>query len=719
MTPTTLFATSPAPLATLLAAELTQLGAVRVRVRGAGVEFAGDLALAYRACLWSRLASRVLLPLARFEAADGDALYAAARAFAWEDHLRLDTSFAVDCTVRRAHIGHSHYAALRVKDAIVDRFREQQAARPDVDTRSPDIRVHLHLRGSEGRLALDLSGDSLHRRGYRTDTGPAPVRETLAAAVLAMAGWPECGPGAQFLDPLCGSGTLLIEAAMMAGDIAPGLARERFGFLAWGGHDRTIWARLLDEAHARRARGLVGCAPLRGSDRDAAAVEAARRNAARAGLTDHVHVEVRDLASYLACAAPAARGLLATNPPYGTRLDDADARHCRELLRALSLGPLRDWAMALLLPEDAPWPAPEHGRSVAVTNGALPCRIHVLGARDEQRAGDEPAAAAVPAVDTRALANRIAKNQRRLTSWLRREAVSSYRVYDADLPDFALAVDLYDCGADGRWAHVQEYAPPPQIDPMLAAARRDAALAALPAILDVPHGQVVFKTRQRQRGARQYPRQARREQFLEVDEYGARLLINLHDHLDTGLFLDHRPLRHWLREHARGARFLNLFAYTGAATVQAALGGAKQSVSVDLSAPYLAWAERNLALNGFAAPLHRVARGDCLQWLLEARAREAGSFDLVFVDPPTFSNSKRMAGTFDVQRDHVALLEAAAALLSADGTLVFSTNRRGFRLDVPALAPLQVHDWTAASIPPDFSRPAAPHRCWMLRHRTA
>jgi len=713
---TTLFATSPAPLAPLLANELTALGAARVRVRGAGVEFSGDLALAYRACLWSRLASRVLLPLARIDAVDGDALYAAARAIAWEDHLRLDTSFAVDCTVRQARITHSHFAALRVKDAIVDRFRDLLGDRPDVDTRSPDIRVHLHLRGGEGRLALDLSGDSLHRRSYRTQAGTAPVRETLAAAVLALAGWPDRERFDEFLDPLCGSGTLLIEAAMMLGDVAPGLARERFGFLAWGGHDQAIWARLLDEAHARRERALAHMTVLRGSDSDPGAVDAARGNAARAGVAAHVHIEVRDLESYRDHANSRTRGLLASNPPYGTRLHDADAQRCRELLRALAEGPLHAWTFVLLLREDSPWPREDQGHCVAVTNGALACRIHVLGAH-EGRGETVPGQPAAPPVDVHALANRIAKNQRRLAAWQRRDAVGNYRVYDADLPDFAFAVDLYDCGRDGRWAHVQEYAAPAHIDPALAAARREAALAGLPAMLGVAPAHVVFKTRERQRGALQYARQARREQFLEVDEDGARLLINLHDHLDTGLFLDHRPVRRWLRENARGARFLNLFAYTGAATVQAARGGARESVSVDLSAVYLAWAQRNLARNGFSAPHHRVERGECMQWLRAAQAREAGAFDLVFVDPPTFSNSKRMTGTFDVQRDHVALLAAAAALLAPGGTLVFSTNRRGFRLDTDALAPLEVRDWTRPSIPPDFSRPAAPHRCWMLRHR--
>ncbi len=702
-----LFATAPAPLSPLLVREIEALGGRRARARGAGVEFDGDLAVAYRVCLWSRLASRVLMPLARLPASDGEALYGAARELPWEDHLAADATFAVDCTVRRARIGHSHFAALRLKDAIADRFRARTGRRPDVDVRGAGIRVHLHLRGDEGRVALDLSGGGLHRRGYRAHAGPAPLRETLAAAVLAAAGWPDPRAFDAFLDPVCGSGTLLVEAALMAADAAPGLTRDRFGFESWGGHDPALWQALWEEAQARRARGLERLPRLVGGDRDRSAVATTEANLQRAGLAGRVRVEVREIERQPPADLPAERGLLAANPPYGGRLDDADARHCRTALRALAEGALHAWSLALLLPDDGGWPASADAPGLAVRNGALPCRVHVLAP------GRAPGPC-VPAVDAAPLANRIARNERRLAPWRRREDVDCYRVYDADLPEFAFAVDVYT--ADGRrHGHVQEYAPPPQVDSAQAQARREAALAALPAALDVAPDGLVVKTRERQRGARQYLRQARREEYLEVREHGARLLVNLRDHLDTGLFLDHRPARRWIRDHAAGARFLNLFAYTGAATVHAAAGGARESVSVDLSAAYLDWAARNLALNGFGPPRHRLVRADCMDWLAGA-GRGAGRFDLVFVDPPTFSNSKRMRGSFDVQRDHAALLGAAMGLLAPGGTLLFSSNRRGFRLDTGALDGVVVEDWTVPSIPPDFSRPARPHRCWKLRH---
>jgi 23S rRNA (guanine2445-N2)-methyltransferase / 23S rRNA (guanine2069-N7)-methyltransferase len=705
------FATCPAPLAELLAAELRGLGGRGVRTRGAGVGFDGDLGLAYRACLWSRIASRILLPLGTASAADGDALYSGARGVDWVRHLNPDKTFAVDCTMRGATITHSHYAALRVKDAIADRFREQTGRRPDVDTGSPDIRVQVHLRGSRARLALDLAGDSLHRRGYRQDSGPAPLRENLAAGVLMLAGWPSAADLPALLDPVCGSGTFLIEAAMLAGDVAPGLMRRRFGFDAWNLHRADLWEDLRADALRRRDRGLQSMPDIRGGDRDDTAIDAAHRNLQRAGLEEHVQVEVADLSHWQHEPPFAQQGLLVANPPYGARLEARDADGAREQIAALVHGSFRPWTKALLLPDEPGWPEGRTTLSLEVSNGAIPCRIHVLAPEQGATVGSSP-------VDATPLANRIARNRRRLKAWIRRDDITCYRIYDADLPEFNLAVDLYRSG-DDTWALVQEYAAPPQIEPHITAARRDAALNALPDALGVAPERLVFTTRERQRGNAQYQRRARADSPghdpLEVHEHGARLLVNLWDYLDTGLFLDHRPVRQWIQDNASQTRFLNLFAYTGAASVHAALGGALETLSIDLSTRYLEWTERNLALNGFANGPHHTLRADCIEWL--KAPGDAGRFDLIFLDPPTFSNSKRMQGTFDVQRDHVELIKHAANLLSPDGTLVFSCNRKGFRLDQDALTDLDCTDWTRPSLPPDFSRPGLPHRCWMLTRR--
>jgi 23S rRNA (guanine2445-N2)-methyltransferase / 23S rRNA (guanine2069-N7)-methyltransferase len=307
--------------------------------------------------------------------------------------------------------------------------------------------------------------------------------------------------------------------------------------------------------------------------------------------------------------------------------------------------------------------------------------------------------------------NRLRKNARHLGKWARRQGITCYRLYDADLPEYALAVDLYE-----GWLHVQEYAAPSTIDPALAAARLRDALAAIADVLDVPSDRVVLKVRRRQKGAAQYTRQASEGQFQLVHEGGLQFWVNLQDYLDTGLFLDHRPTRGMIRELAADRRFLNLFAYTGTASVYAAAGGAAATTTVDMSAVYLDWARRNLRVNGFAeGGRHAFAQADCLGWLDTPRRER---FDLIFLDPPTFSNSKRMgARTFDVQRDHGWLLRAALKLLSPAGVLLFSTNFRHFTLDRACLSGVDVQDVSAATVPLDFQRNPRIHHCWKISRR--
>jgi 23S rRNA (guanine2445-N2)-methyltransferase / 23S rRNA (guanine2069-N7)-methyltransferase len=305
-------------------------------------------------------------------------------------------------------------------------------------------------------------------------------------------------------------------------------------------------------------------------------------------------------------------------------------------------------------------------------------------------------------------ANRLRKNRKRLSAWVRREAVEAYRLYDADMPEYAVAVDLY-----GEFVHVAEYRAPERVDADAAAQRLQEVAAALPEALGVPPERIVFKERSRQRGARQYQRRGREGEMLSVREGAARLLVNLRDYLDTGLFLDHRPLRLRIGAEAAGRDFLNLFCYTGAATVHAALGGARSTTSVDLSNTYLDWLRKNLAHNGLAETRHHLVRADCRQWLQSA-GRE---YDLILLDPPSFSNSSAMQGSFDVQRDHPTLVEAAMAVLRDEGSLYFSSNRRGFRLDPALEERFDCVDISPQTLGPDFQRPRKIHRCWRLCHR--
>jgi 23S rRNA (guanine2445-N2)-methyltransferase / 23S rRNA (guanine2069-N7)-methyltransferase len=316
-----------------------------------------------------------------------------------------------------------------------------------------------------------------------------------------------------------------------------------------------------------------------------------------------------------------------------------------------------------------------------------------------------------------AFANRVRKDYRHLSKWARREGVTCWRVYDADLPDYAVAVDLYDCADGVRRAVVAEYEAPSEIDPAMASARLSQAIDAVAEVLAVDPAEVRVKVRRRQRGEAQYERLARSGRFFEVLESGARLYVNLDDYLDTGLFLDHRLTRDIVAELASGGALLNLFCYTAVATVRAATQGAASSVSVDLSNTYLDWAKRDFALNGLDRERHRLVRADVVSFLAESAGPTGARYDVVFLDPPSFSTSKGMEGTLDVQRDHVALIEAAARVLAPGGTLIFSTNFRKFKLDEEALTSrgLVAEDITASTIPPDFARNPRIHRCFLVR----
>jgi 23S rRNA (guanine2445-N2)-methyltransferase / 23S rRNA (guanine2069-N7)-methyltransferase len=282
------------------------------------------------------------------------------------------------------------------------------------------------------------------------------------------------------------------------------------------------------------------------------------------------------------------------------------------------------------------------------------------------------------------------------------------------MPEYAFAIDLY--GREPRHVYVQEYAAPRSVAEEGARERRREVLAVLPDVFELPAAQIHTRMRKPQKGSEQYEKRAETHERYVVHEGGLKFWVNFRDYLDTGLFLDHRLMRGLLREWAEGKDFLNLFCYTGSATVYAAAGGARSSVSVDLSNTYLDWAHDNLVLNGLAAPAHTSYRADCLQWL-EERAPVGPSFDLIFLDPPTFSNSKRMAGVLDVQRDHLGMIRRAMALLRADGRLVFSTNFTRFKLEPAASREFQIEDIGRRTIPKDFQRNAKIHHCYLVSHR--
>jgi 23S rRNA (guanine2445-N2)-methyltransferase / 23S rRNA (guanine2069-N7)-methyltransferase len=686
--------------------EIQQFGGSDVEVSTGLVSWVGNLETAYRSCLWSRFASRVLMKIAEFNIVDEESLYENTLKQDWQEHMSVDNSFAVNCTIsgKSPVVTHNRYAALKVKDGVADYFRNVAGERPSVQAQRPDVQLHVHIEDNRTSLFLDFSGETLHRRGYRASGTQAPLKETLGASIVALSGWQKTG--GSLIDPMCGSGTLLIEAALMFGDSAPGLSRSYFGFLGWRGHNSELWQEIIDEAMARDDAGLEKKWPvIIGYDSDPVSVSAARKNVIKTGLEDYIQIKQAELATLM---PPAKTGTVLSNLPYGERLSEKEV--VAKLYRAYG---------RILKTRFSGWRAGAFISNAELTdsfglqwegkhrlyNGSIPCRLLTGKIPEEQ---EQRFVWQLPEkVETGEFGNRLQKNLKKMLKWADIENVSCFRIYDRDLPEYNVTVDIY-----SKWVHVQEYAAPKTIDEKISIQRLSTALEETRKVLGVRTNRVFVKKRTRQRGAQQYQKKGNTGKMFEVQEGECTFLVNFTDYLDTGLFLDHRPVRQRIFKEARGKRFLNLFGYTGTATVQAALGGAASTTTVDLSTTYLDWAKMNLALNGLDFKRNRVEAADCINWLKET----SQMFDLIFIDPPTFSNTKKDKRVFDIQEDHLTLLKLSMDRLEKDGVAIFSTNFKRFKLDERVSSLYDVKEITKGTIPFDFSRNAKTHSCWEVRH---
>lgn len=723
MTQTTYFATAARGFEEMLKTELEQITHAQCKVAQGGVHFTTDLKGAYQALLHSRLASRILLPLINTKFFSDSDLYASVVAYDWQSIFDPRDTFFVDFNGTNREIRNTQFGAMRVKDGIVDYFERKGFARPTVDKIRPDIRLHAYLNREELIISLDLSGEVLHMRGYREETGKAPLRETLAAAIVLRSGWQK---GTPLVDPMCGSGTLLIEAAQMQANIAPQINRIHWGFDSWKGHQIELWKRVWQEAKegeilplsafgtSPREQGEESKVLFFGFDLDHRVLQKAKQNAKNAGVADLIQWQQGDVS---ALKNPIAEqvGTVICNPPYGERLGTTPA-----LIALYSVFGQR------LKQQFAGWNAsifsgePEllnclrlrSARQFKAKNGPLECvqkNYLIIENADKRSDLDENLQFSQNAQVAPDFANRLTKNIKKIEKWAKQQGLDAYRLYDADLPEYNLAVDRY-----GDHIVVQEYAAPKNIDENKARQRLLDAVSATLYVTGVETNKLVLKVRQRQKGTNQYEKLANKGDYFFVNEYGAKLWVNLTDYLDTGLFLDHRLTRKMVGEMAKGKTFLNLFAYTGSATVHVALNGAKSTTTVDMSNTYLNWAEQNLELNNISLRNHRLHQADCLQWLADCRER----FELIFVDPPTFSNSKRMENSWDVQRDHIALMKQLKRILTANGTIVFSNNKRGFKMDFDGLAELGLtaENISHKTLPLDFERNPHIHNCWIVKH---
>ncbi len=717
----------------LLAAELEALFAQDVVAGDRIVSFSASPEVIYRVLLGTRIANRVLWPICTVPAGDGDEMYQALCQHDWSSLLKPSQTFCVDFIGESDTIRNSMFGAMRVKDALVDSVRSGDM-RPSVVKDSPDIRFNAVLlsnekEGDRVQVAVDLGNGSLHKRGYRQKAGEAPLKETVAAGMLMRADWPAvAAAGGALFDPMCGSGTLLIEAALMAANIAPGVYREQWGFRYCPWHDEQLWQTLFSDAKARLLNvGATSMPRIAGSDMLVPVVKKARDNIERAGLAECITVEAEHLADSMPPRVKT--GLLICNPPYGERLGDAE--DLPQLYAALGekMSALHGWQAAVLTSEKnlAQAIGLRSHRSYRFDNGAIACRLYLFALSDRNRfkafdaSAQHSAQEAVSEVEqlsdaARMLCNRLQKNAQKLRPWLKQSGVTCYRLYDADMPEYAFAIDVYTHAESGEChVHLQEYAPPRTVDESAAARRRDEARQAVSAALDIPLSHIHGKNRERQRGEKkQYGRQDTvQDMRFPVRENGFVFQVDMQSYLDTGLFLDTRPVRRLVMEKASGRRFLNLFSYTATASVYAAAGGARSSLSIDMSATYTDWSRHHFASNGINTRKHQLLTADCLQWLEEADEQ----FDLIYLDPPTFSNSKRMRETLDVQRDQVKLIGYALDLLSENGELIFVTNHQRFKLEEAVFVE---HGWqpeniTAQTLDVDFQRSKKIHQCWLFR----
>ncbi|MDO5768338.1 MAG: bifunctional 23S rRNA (guanine(2069)-N(7))-methyltransferase RlmK/23S rRNA (guanine(2445)-N(2))-methyltransferase RlmL [Psychrobacter sp.] len=782
-----------------LQTELASLGMVSDIKSTGRLAVHGTLTDLYNICLWSRVASRVLLLIKRRninkEYDVAEQLYGLAKSVDWSEQFGLKQTFAIRVSVDKRVSVSQQFAMLRIKDAIADVFNDKFGERPNVDSKQPDFTVFATVNDKQAELYLDLSGTSLHRRGYRVAMTDAPLKENLAAALLISSGWLDnklpcladedsattCRATDELkydalIDPMCGSGTFLIEALLMCCDYPVGIdkAESQFGFYGWQHHDSGLWQSMVDDARGRFHYALdtivhyakpagqtepadtTVCLPtIIGYDSDVGAIRAVHKNMIAAGLQaliPLITLEQRPLSSLKAGlgkfieADQLARPLIITNPPYGERLGSED--FIKPLYQGLGLilqdifssdetskgqssqksqatkankTPAHQVMLGVLaaqvehadiLPISDPQTLRCHNGAITVyfRHGSLiPNRHETL------IQGFEKTEISVEGAQD--FVNRLQKNLAHLKKLAARDpavgGVTNLRVYDADLPDFKVAIDVY-----GDYVHVQEFAPPKNIPPETAKRRFNLALLGTREVLGINREQVFIKTRARQSGNEQYSKQTqsdKRGKFYIVRENGAYFYVNFTDYLDTGLFVDHRNMRGLIKAASRGADVLNLFAYTCTASVHAALAGAKSVTSVDLSQNYLDWGKQNFALNGLdmSGSKYRFVSEDIFEWIKD----NTEQFDTIFIDPPTFSNSKKFQGTFDVQRDHTALINRAMNRLRTDGVLYFSNNFSKFELDETLTQRYEIRDITHETIGFDFNIKKPIHHSFEIRHQ--
>jgi 23S rRNA (guanine2445-N2)-methyltransferase / 23S rRNA (guanine2069-N7)-methyltransferase len=717
-----LIATTASGLEACVKRELLELGFSDARVCSPGrILFRARPEGLVRANLWLRTADRVLLLVASFDARDFGELFDRTHALPWQQWIPADGKFPVHGRSYKSQLSSVPACQKIVKKAIVEKLRAAHKVNELPET-GATCTVEIAIREDVAQLTIDTTGAGLNKRGYREAAGPAPIKETLAAAMVQMSFWK---PDRHLIDPFCGSGTIPIEAALIGRNIAPGLNRS-FVAEEWEFIPSGDW-----KTQRENARDLIAPPlPLRiiGTDIEPKAISLSAYHAQLAGVADDIHFQQQ---AFEKLTSNREYGCVICNPPYGQRFEKtpdimALYQTMPEVFRALktwSFYVITSLNLEQILGQSA-------DRRRKLYNGRIECTYYQFhGPRPPKKTSDqrqlpqpsehpEQAEAKAPSAfgglkgnasnQAEIFANRLRKISRHLRRWPGK-GITCYRIYDRDIPEIPLAVDVY----EGR-LHMSEYDRPHDRTPAEHADWLDMLVKTASETLGIRREDIYLKRRRRQRGIAQYNKVSETRSVFKVHEGGLEFEVNLSDYLDTGLFLDHRITREMVRAESSGKRMLNLFAYTGTFSVYAADGGATSTTTVDLSKTYLDWAKRNMLVNGFKGSQHQFVRADTMEFL--HRHSPGTHYDIAVIDPPTFSNSKQLQEVFDVQLHYSDLLIATARLMSEGGVIYFSTNFRQFKFDPDTLTGLEVREISSRTVPDDF-RNKRIHRCWRMTVR--
>ena len=701
----------------LLKDELDILG-ISSQEKLVGVEFEGSIEDAYKVCIYSYLASQVMLKVATDKVTNQQDLYNFISSINWMNYFDVDKTFKIIISGKHYDFNNTMFVSQKTKDAIVDQFRNVTNQRPNIDTENSDNVIKLHLHKQFINVFLCLNIDSLHKRSYRQFQGQAPLKESLAAAILIKAGWLEELKKQQpiLIDPMCGSGTILIEAALMAKNIAPVLLNKEFKIFNSKFHDKELWHSLLQIAKgSQKATNAI----IQGYDIDNNVLDKAQRNIYQAGVEDIVTIkrqDIRDLENEFEST-----GLIVTNPPYGERLYGDQLDELLDIFNGFGDRLSQDfyaWKVAILtsFTESIKEMQLRTAKRNKFYNGAIETILYQFEINEHAKFKHEnqleknirlAEASAQKSNEHIDFANKLKKNIKSLKPWLKQAAINYYRLYDADIPTFAVAVDVY-----GEHVFLQEYRADATIDQNIAKQRFYQAIYQIHKTLDIKYENIHTRVRQRQKGKEQYQKENDKNKFHIISEFGAKFYVNFDDYLDTGIFLDHRKIRQLVAKAAKNKTLLNLFSYTCTASVHAALKGAK-TTSVDMSNTYLDWGKNNFTLNNIDAKKHNFIQADCISWLKTNKDK----FEVIFLDPPTFSNSKRMDDIFDIQRDHELLINLAIDSLKKDGVLYFSNNYRRFKMSPQILEKFNCENIDKICLSRDFLSNKNIHNCWEIKYK--